>query len=102
MAACLETMSQCELKYLLQAFCVLYLCSSSNSLILSTVLQSSGSASESGVPKSMSVGESDNNTSSNDENDNASVGLNVRDGSDNGSGTQVCMKCFVGFHVQDK
>ncbi|EOY18481.1 Pseudo response regulator, putative isoform 8, partial [Theobroma cacao] len=32
--------------------------------------------------------DSDNNTGSNDEDDNGSVGLNVQDGSDNGSGTQ--------------
>ncbi|XP_042510898.1 two-component response regulator-like PRR37 isoform X3 [Macadamia integrifolia] len=54
---------------------------------------SSGSGSESGIQaqksaKSKSVEESDNNTSSNDEDDNGSIGLNVRDGSDNGSGTQ--------------
>ncbi|XP_043707864.1 two-component response regulator-like PRR37 isoform X2 [Telopea speciosissima] len=54
---------------------------------------SSGSGSESGVQtqksaKSKSVEEFDNNTSSNDEDDNGSIGLNVRDGSDNGSGTQ--------------
>uniref|UniRef100_A0A5B7AGV0 Putative response regulator isoform 3 n=1 Tax=Davidia involucrata TaxID=16924 RepID=A0A5B7AGV0_DAVIN len=53
----------------------------------------SGSGSESGVrtqksTKSRSVGESDNNTGSNDEYDNGSIGLNVRDGSDDGSGTQ--------------
>ncbi|XP_068667907.1 two-component response regulator-like PRR37 isoform X2 [Aristolochia californica] len=54
---------------------------------------SSGSGSVSGVqaltsPKSKSVDDSDNNTGSNDEDDNASIGLNLRDGSDNGSGTQ--------------
>ncbi|XP_058109973.1 two-component response regulator-like PRR37 isoform X2 [Magnolia sinica] len=54
---------------------------------------SSGSGSESGIQtqksaKSKSDDESDNNTGSNDEDDNASIGLNVRDGSDNGSGTQ--------------
>nr|DAD27889.1 TPA_asm: hypothetical protein HUJ06_029357 [Nelumbo nucifera] len=53
----------------------------------------SGSGSESGIQiqkstKSRSAEESDNNTSSNDEDDNASIGLNARDGSDNGSGTQ--------------
>ncbi|XP_077214816.1 two-component response regulator-like PRR37 [Tasmannia lanceolata] len=54
---------------------------------------SSGSGSESGIQtqksiKSKSVDESDNNTGSNDENDNESIGLNAGDGSDNGSGTQ--------------
>ncbi|KAF5175966.1 Two-component response regulator-like prr73 [Thalictrum thalictroides] len=54
---------------------------------------SSGSGSESGIQarksvKSKSIDESDNNTGSNDEDGNSSVGLNVRDGSDNGSGTQ--------------
>ncbi|PIA38720.1 hypothetical protein AQUCO_02700140v1 [Aquilegia coerulea] len=49
--------------------------------------------SESGIQtlksvKSKSIDESDNNTGSNDEDGNSSVGLNVRDGSDNGSGTQ--------------
>lgn len=38
-------------------------------------------------PKSADV--SDNNTGSNDEDDNGSIGLNDRDGSDKGSGTQV-------------
>lgn len=56
--------------------------------------QSSGSASESGIrtqksAKLKSGNESDTNTGSNDEDDNDSIGLNVRDGSDNGSGTQV-------------
>ncbi|KAF9598589.1 hypothetical protein IFM89_028216 [Coptis chinensis] len=55
--------------------------------------QSSGSGSESGIQarksvKSKSMDESDNSTGSNDEDDDGSVGLNVRDGSDNGSGTQ--------------
>ncbi|KAJ4972379.1 hypothetical protein NE237_005478 [Protea cynaroides] len=54
---------------------------------------SSDSGSESGIQtqksaKSKSVDKSDNNTSSNDEDDNGSIGLNVGDGSDNGSGTQ--------------
>ncbi|KAA8534314.1 hypothetical protein F0562_031859 [Nyssa sinensis] len=53
----------------------------------------SGSGSESGIQtqkstKSKNVGELDNNTGSNDEDDNGSIGLNVRDGSDDGSGTQ--------------
>lgn len=33
--------------------------------------------------------ETDNNTGSNGEEENGSIGLNFRDGSDNGSGTQV-------------
>ncbi|KAK1320217.1 Two-component response regulator-like PRR73 [Acorus calamus] len=54
---------------------------------------SSGSGSESGIqirksPKSKSADESDNNSGSNDDDDDESIGLNVRDGSDNGSGTQ--------------
>eukprot|EP00262_Sarcandra_glabra_P004391 TRINITY_DN1536_c0_g2_i1.p1 TRINITY_DN1536_c0_g2~~TRINITY_DN1536_c0_g2_i1.p1 ORF type:complete len:779 (-),score=159.81 TRINITY_DN1536_c0_g2_i1:150-2486(-) len=54
---------------------------------------SSGSGSESGIQtqkslKSKSVDDDDNNTGSNDEDDNGSIGLNVRNGSDNGSGTQ--------------
>ncbi|KDP29057.1 hypothetical protein JCGZ_16446 [Jatropha curcas] len=54
---------------------------------------SSGSGSESGTQtqksvKSKSVDKSDNNTGSNDEDGNGSIGLNVGDGSDNGSGTQ--------------
>ncbi|OVA18206.1 Signal transduction response regulator [Macleaya cordata] len=54
---------------------------------------SSGSGSESGIQtqksvKSKTVEGSDNNTGSNDEDDNGSIGLGVRDGSDNGSGTQ--------------
>ncbi|KAF8397608.1 hypothetical protein HHK36_016528 [Tetracentron sinense] len=54
---------------------------------------SSGSGSESGTQtqksaKLKSVEESYNNTGSNDEDDNGSTGLNVRVGSDNGSGTQ--------------
>ncbi|KAL3523420.1 hypothetical protein ACH5RR_016254 [Cinchona calisaya] len=54
---------------------------------------SSGSGSESGIrtqksTKSKSIEGSDNNTDSNDEDDNGSIGLNYRDGSDNGSGTQ--------------
>ena len=67
--------------------------------------QSSGSGSESGVrtqksTKSKSLEESDNNTGSNDEDDIASIGLIVRDGSDNGSGTQVYHYFSVyGFYV---
>ncbi|XVE96773.1 hypothetical protein REPUB_Repub02eG0251700 [Reevesia pubescens] len=54
---------------------------------------SSGSGSESGTQtqksvKSKSVEKSDNNTGGNDEDDNGSIGLNVGDGSDDGSGTQ--------------
>ncbi|KAG9453793.1 hypothetical protein H6P81_006697 [Aristolochia fimbriata] len=54
---------------------------------------SSGSGSESGVQglkssMSKSVDDSDNNTGSNDEDENTSIGVNLRDGSDNGSGTQ--------------
>ncbi|KAK9289449.1 hypothetical protein L1049_007604 [Liquidambar formosana] len=54
---------------------------------------SSGSGSESGSQtqksvKSKRIEKSDNNTVSNDEDDNGSIGLNVGDGSDNGSGTQ--------------
>ncbi|XP_062003182.1 two-component response regulator-like APRR7 isoform X1 [Rosa rugosa] len=53
----------------------------------------SGTGSESGTQtqksvRSNSVDKSDNNSGSNDEEDNGSVGLNVGDGSDNGSGTQ--------------
>ena len=62
----------------------------------SSFQQSSGSGSESGIrtqkySKSKSVEASDNNTDSYDEDDNTSIGLNVRDGSDNGSGTQVLL-----------
>ncbi|KAH7537339.1 hypothetical protein FEM48_Zijuj03G0082100 [Ziziphus jujuba var. spinosa] len=54
---------------------------------------SSGSGSESGIrtqksTKSKSLEESDNNSGSNNEDDIRSIGLVVRDGSDNGSGTQ--------------
>lgn len=57
-------------------------------------LQSSGSGSESGTQnrkyaKSKSNDESDDNTASSEEQDNGSTGLSIRDGSDNGSGTQV-------------
>ena len=45
---------------------------------------------------SKSVEGSENNTDSNDEDDNGSIGLNYRDGSDNGSGTQVLPN--FGFH----
>ncbi|XP_050381254.1 two-component response regulator-like APRR7 [Argentina anserina] len=53
----------------------------------------SGTGSESGTQtqksvRSNSVDKSDNNSGSNDEDDNGSMGLNVGDGSDNGSGTQ--------------
>ncbi|WVZ50053.1 hypothetical protein U9M48_001348 [Paspalum notatum var. saurae] len=55
---------------------------------------SSGSGSESGIQtqkcaKSKSGDESDNNSGSNDDDDDASMRLNARDGSDDGSGTQV-------------
>ncbi|CAN6206556.1 unnamed protein product [Urochloa humidicola] len=60
---------------------------------------SSGSGSESGIQtqkcgKSKSGDESDNNNGSNDDDDDdeASMGLNARDGSDNGSGTQVTVQ----------
>ncbi|KAM0953247.1 putative response regulator and transcription factor RR-A-type family [Dioscorea sansibarensis] len=61
---------------------------------------SSGSGSESGIQTQKSakkcVGDSDNHTGSNDEDDNGSIGLNARDGSDNGSGTQNSWtKCAV-------
>ncbi|KAI9154500.1 hypothetical protein LWI28_027172 [Acer negundo] len=54
---------------------------------------SSGSGSESGTQtqksvKSKGVEKSDNSTGSNDEDDNGSIGLNVGNGSDDGSGTQ--------------
>ncbi|KAL5711155.1 hypothetical protein ACHQM5_021644 [Ranunculus cassubicifolius] len=54
---------------------------------------SSGSGSESGIQtrksvRSKCINDSDNNTGSNDEDEDDSVGLNARDGSDNGSGTQ--------------
>ncbi|KAJ0983929.1 hypothetical protein J5N97_002285 [Dioscorea zingiberensis] len=56
---------------------------------------SSGSAngSERGIqtqksPKSKCVNDSDNQSGSNDEDDNRSIGLNARDGSDSGNGTQ--------------
>ena len=54
----------------------------------------SGSESESGIrtqksARPKSVDGSDNNTGSNNEDDNGSIGLNIRDGSDHGSGTQV-------------
>jgi len=62
--------------------------------------QSSGSGSESAIQtqkcaKPNTGDEYENNSNSNhddDENDDdLSVGLNARDGSDNGSGTQVCV-----------
>ncbi|XP_072984022.1 two-component response regulator-like PRR37 [Typha latifolia] len=54
---------------------------------------SSGSGSESGIQtqkctKSNSADDSANNSDSNNDDDNESIELNVRDGSDNGSGTQ--------------
>ncbi|KAG1339159.1 putative Two-component response regulator-like PRR73 [Cocos nucifera] len=54
---------------------------------------SSGSGSESGIQiqksaRSKSTDDSDNNSGSNDDDDDGSIGLNIRDGSDNGSGTQ--------------
>ncbi|KAK3232316.1 hypothetical protein Dsin_004197 [Dipteronia sinensis] len=54
---------------------------------------SSGSGSESGTmtqksTKSKSAEKPEDNLGSNDENDIGSIGLNIRDGSDNGSGTQ--------------
>ncbi|KAK6234086.1 hypothetical protein QUC31_006492 [Theobroma cacao] len=60
--------------------------------IMDSEVQSSSSGGQSGTQtqkSSKSKGtDSDNNTGSNDEDDNGSVGLNVQDGSDNGSGTQ--------------
>lgn len=41
------------------------------------------------VARANSTADPDNNTGSNDESDDASIGLNNRDGSDNGSGTQI-------------
>lgn len=41
------------------------------------------------VTRINSTADPDNNTDSNDESDDASIGLNNRDGSDNGSGTQI-------------
>uniref|UniRef100_A0A0D6R118 Response regulatory domain-containing protein n=1 Tax=Araucaria cunninghamii TaxID=56994 RepID=A0A0D6R118_ARACU len=54
---------------------------------------SSGSGSETGSQTKRFItpnsdAEPDNNTGSNDESDDASIGLSIRDGSDNGSGTQ--------------
>ncbi|KAJ6322883.1 hypothetical protein OIU77_012673 [Salix suchowensis] len=59
----------------------------------------SGSGSESAVrtqksTKSKGADESDNDTDSNDDDGIGSVGLNARDGSDTGSGTQVFFFCF--------
>ncbi|XP_008792544.2 two-component response regulator-like PRR37 isoform X2 [Phoenix dactylifera] len=53
----------------------------------------SGSGSESGTQtqksaRSKSADDSDNNSGSNDDDDDRSIGLNIREGSDNGSGTQ--------------
>ena len=63
-------------------------------LFLFIIHQASGSGSESAVrtqksSKSKGADDSDNDTDSNDDNDTGSIGLNARDGSDNGSGTQV-------------
>ena len=63
-------------------------------LFLFIIHQASGSGSESAVrtqksSKSKGADESDNDTDSNDDDDIGSIGLNARDGSDNGSGTQV-------------
>lgn len=58
----------------------------------------SGSGSESAVHTRTSTklksGDEYNNTGSNDEDDNRSIGLNLRDGSDDGSGTQVLLTIF--------
>lgn len=59
-----------------------------------SLFQSSGSGSECSTQtqksvKSKGVQKSDNNTGSNDEDDNGSIGLNISDGSDDGNGTQV-------------
>lgn len=64
------------------------------STLLSSISQSSGSGSVSGIQtqksaKLKSGNDTDNNTGSNGEEENGSIGLNFRDGSDNGSGTQV-------------
>jgi len=61
---------------------------------INTLPQSSGSGSESATytrksAKSRSNDASENNSDSHDENDHGSKGLSIRDGSDNGSGTQV-------------
>lgn len=61
-----------------------------------TFYQSSGSGSESGTQTRKSVkskinDESESNTGSSNEQDNGSNGLNIQDGSDNGSGTQVIL-----------
>ena len=65
----------------------------------------SGSGSESAVrtqksTKSKCADESDNDTDSNDDDGIGSIGLNARDGSDNGSGTQVFF--FVLFFLINK
>ena len=74
------------------------LCLSFVLLLICNLSQSSGSGSESCTQtqksiKSKNVEMSGNNTGSNDEDDNGSIGLNGGDGSDGGSGTQV-------FHVR--
>jgi len=61
---------------------------------INTLPQSSGSGSESATltrkfAKSRSNDAYENNSDSSDENDYGSRGLSIRDGSDNGSGTQV-------------
>lgn len=66
--------------------------------------QSSGSGSESGIQtqksaKSKSVEMSENNADSNDEAENGSFDLDDRDGSDNGSGTQVFFSSRLQFGV---
>lgn len=48
--------------------------------------------------KSKGAEESDNNSGSNDEDDIGSIGLNIWDGSDNGSGTQV-LHIFVSLKL---
>jgi hypothetical protein len=43
-------------------------------------------------------GEESDNTGSNHEDDIGSIGLNVMDGNDNGSGTQVLLTFFLFFY----
>jgi hypothetical protein len=63
--------------------------------------QSSDSRSESGTCTQKSTklksGEESDNTGSNHEDDIGSIGLNVMDGNDNGSGTQVLLTFFLFF-----
>lgn len=66
-----------------------------------TLAQSSGSGSESGThtrkyEKSRSNCAADNNSGSSNENEYGSRSLSVRDGSDQGSGTQV-LHCFTTY-----